>query len=195
MRRIEKPAAPRSRRHGPCLCWEDPCCIYLCPSYCFVRFRYSFDLAIHILLFHFPIEHRRTVPRSCCPCTQRRDNSVEFQSFGHRCYRIRRCAACRQQHHLEFVFYFSPTCLPLCVAYFVLYRLGLRINTPVSGFVKSQATAAPFPSLLSCVLFVRRPTPVSLLCRSRHSDLLVLVSSSTSPSPTTSALTTAQDTR
>jgi len=50
-----------------------------------------------------------------------------------------------------------PTCLPLCIAYFILYRLGLHINTPASGFVKSQATAAPFPPLLSCVTL--RPTP------------------------------------
>jgi len=154
---IEKPATPHSRHHGPGLCWKDPCYIYLCLSYCFICFRYSFDLAIHILLLHFPIEHCRTVPHPCCPCAQHCDNSVEFQSFGHCCYCIRRCVACHQQHHLNFIFYFSPTCLPLCIAYFVLYCLGLHINTPASGFVKSQATVAPFLPLFSCMTL--RPTP------------------------------------
>ena len=117
----------------------------------FHMFPIFLNLAFHILLLHFPIEHRRTVPHPCFPCAQRCDNSLEFQSFGHRCYRLRRCVACRQQHHLEFVFHFSPSCLPLCVAYFVLYRPGLPINTPTSGFVKSQATAAPFLPPPSCV--------------------------------------------
>jgi len=161
----------------------------------FHTFPIFFDLAIHILLLHFPIEHCCTIPCPYCSRAQRHNNSVEFQSFGHRCYHIRHCMACHQQHHFEFVFHLFPTCLPLCVAYFVLYCPGLHINTPASGFVKSQATAAPFLPLSSCVILC--PTPVSLLSCSHHSDLLVLISCLLTPLPlpTASTLTTTQDNR
>ena len=112
----------------------------------FRTFPIFLDLAIHILLFLFPIEHRRTAPRPCYPCAQQRNHSLEFQSFGHRCYCIRCCMACRQQHHFEFVFYFFPTCLPLCVVHLVSYHLGLRINTPASGFIKEPGNCGPIPS-------------------------------------------------
>ena len=85
------------------------------------------------------------------------------------------------------------TSLPLCVEYSILYYLSMRINTTASGFLKSQATAAPFPPLSFCVLFVRlSDDPTSLLCRRRLSDLLPLCSCSTlQPSAFTSPTSTA----
>jgi len=52
-----------------------------------------------ILLLHFPIKHRHFIPRPLHSRARRRtlyDSSVKVQSFGHRCYRIRRHAACRR---------------------------------------------------------------------------------------------------
>ena len=93
-----------------------------------------------ILLFHFPIEHRRTIPHPCCPHVQGcapYNYSVKFQVFGNHCFIV--------YYHttwpvastiLEFTFTFSPSSSLFRVEYLSRTVSALHINTLASGLVK-----------------------------------------------------------